>query len=124
MLSLDVQGFFVPAPVFSLTSKGVGRGLRPVVFVPCTLVRTWGTRPEEWLLRAITRRESFRLPGDEKTIRDGRFVRFLALVQTTVAALSPLVIGNGLEQMDAAEIWPEAFGNVDLGISHLPQQKV
>src|ERR1700722_17658211 len=64
------------------------------------------------------------LSGDEKTIRDGRFVRFLALVQNTVAALPPLVIGNGLKQMDAAEIWPEAFGNVDLGISHLPQQKI
>jgi hypothetical protein len=45
MLSLHAQGLSLLAAVFSPHSKSVGKGLRPVFFGPCTLGRTWGTRP-------------------------------------------------------------------------------
>ena len=46
------------------------------------------------------------LAADQKGIGNRAFVRFLALVQTAVAALAALIVGDGLEEMDAAKIGP------------------
>jgi hypothetical protein len=48
MLSLQVRGSLLLAAVFVLASQDRWKGLRPVFFGPCTLGRTWGTRPGGW----------------------------------------------------------------------------
>jgi hypothetical protein len=45
MLSLQVRGSLLLAAVFLLAMQDRWKGLRPVFFGPCTLGRTWGTRP-------------------------------------------------------------------------------
>src|SRR6266550_1142426 len=41
-----------------------------------------------------------------------------------VAALARLEVDDGLEQVAAAEIGPEHFGDVNLGVRDLPQQEI
>ena len=36
------------------------------------------------------------------------------------AALAVLIVGDGFEEMEAAEVWPEAVGYEDLGVGNLP----
>ena len=52
MLSILAQRFFGPATEFFPHNRSVGRGLRRVLFVPCTLLRTWGTRLQSRFDRA------------------------------------------------------------------------
>ena len=42
--------------VSCVNSESVRTGLRPVVFVPRTLGRTWGTRPEGWVCSFVSSR--------------------------------------------------------------------
>jgi hypothetical protein len=65
--------------------------------------------------------------GDFVTL--GFFVYFIgafwgALAEATVAALASLEVGDGFEEVDAAEVGPEALGDEDLGVGDLPKQIV
>jgi len=40
------------------------------------------------------------------------------------AALAVLVVGNGFEEVEAAEVGPEAVGDEDLGVGDLPEEEV
>ena len=40
------------------------------------------------------------------------------------APLTLLVVGDGFEQMKAAEVRPETFGDKDLSVGDLPQQEI
>ena len=44
--------------------------------------------------------------------------------QASEAAFAALVVGEGFEQMDAAEVRPEAVGDEDLGVGDLPEEEV
>src|SRR6266849_1343466 len=46
------------------------------------------------------------------------------VVQSTVAPLALLVLCNAFEQLQAAEIRPQRWRDINLGISQLPQQKI
>src|SRR5271170_3566308 len=46
MLSLHARLEFTPSATVFCTWQERWKGLRPVFFVPCTLWRTWGTRPD------------------------------------------------------------------------------
>jgi hypothetical protein len=46
------------------------------------------------------------------------------LAQAAEAALALLVVLDGLQQVDAAEVGPEAVGDEDLRVGDLPQQEV
>ena len=48
----------------------------------------------------------------------------VVLVQSPVAALALLVLGDALEQMMTTEIRPERGRDVNLGVCQLPQQEV
>jgi len=45
-------------------------------------------------------------------------------LQTTKTTVAALVINDRFQQMDASEVGPERFGNIDLAVSSLPQKKV
>ena len=47
-----------------------------------------------------------------------------AVAQAAEAAFAALEVGDGFEQMDAAEVGPEALGDEDLGVGDLPQKIV
>jgi len=51
MLSLHAEQFLPLATLFLPAEPKRSKGLRPVFFGPCTLGRTWGTRPgkQAWL---------------------------------------------------------------------------
>ena len=40
------------------------------------------------------------------------------------AALAVLVVGDGFEEVEAAEVGPEAVGDEDLGVGDLPEEEV
>ena len=44
--------------------------------------------------------------------------------ESAVAAFAALEVGNGFEEMDAAEVGPEALGDEDFGVSDLPEQVI
>ena len=55
----------------------------------------------------------------------GIFFHFAAgFADAAIAALAALKIGDGLEQVNAAEVGPEALGDKDFGVGNLPQQKI
>jgi len=45
-------------------------------------------------------------------------------LQSAKTAVATLVIDHGFEQVNAPEIGPESFGDVDLAVSTLPEQEV
>ena len=47
-----------------------------------------------------------------------------ALGEASEAAFAALVVGDGFEEVDAAEVGPEAIGDEDLGVGDLPEEEV
>jgi hypothetical protein len=45
-------------------------------------------------------------------------------VEATEAAVAALVVGDGFDEMQAAEVGPEAVGDEDLGVGDLPEKEV
>src|ERR1700686_2960156 len=48
----------------------------------------------------------------------------IPMVQPAIAPLPLLILGNGFEQMYTAEVGPQRWRHVNLGVSQLPKQKV
>ena len=44
--------------------------------------------------------------------------------ESSEAAFALLIVGDGFEEMEAAEVGPEAVGDEDLGVGDLPQEEV
>src|SRR5271170_5049612 len=44
--------------------------------------------------------------------------------QASEAAFAALVVGEGFEEMDAAEVRPEAVGDEDFSVGNLPEEEV
>ena len=45
-------------------------------------------------------------------------------VEAAEAAVATLVVGDGFDEMEAAEVGPEAVGDEDLGVGDLPEKEV
>ncbi len=52
------------------------------------------------------------------------FVGDGVFAEAAEAAFAALVVGDGFEEMDAAEVGPEAVGDEDLGVGDLPEEEV
>ena len=114
----EILGGFAPSTVAEgrqdlvLPTSAVPTGLLSLAFPTQDFVlgylqsslRDWGARQVGKHTRRYERRTT--LAGNQQVIRNRRLVRFRAVVQTTVAPFPALVVGNGLEQMDAAKIGP------------------
>src|SRR4051794_18421847 len=58
------------------------------------------------------------------SLRAERAERHRRRLDAAVAAIAFLVGDHRFEQIATAEVWPQRFGDPDLGVSDLPEEKV